>query len=111
METYVRARIDTDLKDAATAVLKDCGLTVSAAFRIFLSEVVATKAMPIEIKAHTPNARLRVAIEEADALATGKPEHFNSVESMMESLKVGKKTTIESQDQGKSSKGGASTGD
>jgi len=94
METYVRARIDAELKEAATSVLKDCGLTVSAAFRIFLSEVVATRAMPIEIRAHEPNTYLRQAINEADAIAAGKPEHFNSVESMMESLTIGQKNTL-----------------
>lgn len=96
METYVRARIDIDLKEAATAVLKDCGLTVSAAFRIFLNEVVETNSMPIEIKARTPNARLRLAMEQADAIAASKSEHFSDVESMMEGLSVGKKTVIKS---------------
>jgi len=87
METYVRARIDDELKAQATAVLRDCGLTVSTAFRLFLNQVVEKQGLPIEIK--RPSAQLKVAMEEADMIAAGHSDHFENVDSMLESLKNG----------------------
>lgn len=41
MSTIVKARVDDDLKDKATEILKQSGLTVSDAIRIMLSRIVA----------------------------------------------------------------------
>ncbi len=87
METYVRARIDEELKNEATAVLRDCGLTISAAFRLFLGQVVEQQGLPVEIK--RPGARLKRAMEEADMIAAGHSNHFNDAESTLESLNNG----------------------
>lgn len=50
---YVRARIDEKLKEEATAVLADMGLTVSDVVRIVLTKVAKEKALPFEM--HVPN--------------------------------------------------------
>ena len=44
----VRARIDANIKEEATAVLAAMGLTVSDAFRIMLTRVAREKALPFE---------------------------------------------------------------
>jgi len=87
METYVRARIDEELKTEASAVLRDCGLTISTAFRLFLSQVVEQQGLPVEIK--RPSARLKKAMDEADMIAAGHSNHFDDAESMLESLNNG----------------------
>ena len=48
----VRARISEDLKDRASAVLADMGLTVSDVVRITLTRVAKDGALPFEL---TPN--------------------------------------------------------
>jgi len=48
---YVRARIDEKLKEEATAVLADMGLTVSDVVRIVLTKVAKEKALPFEMRA------------------------------------------------------------
>lgn len=47
---YVRARIDEKLKEEATAVLADMGLTVSDVVRIVLTKVAKEKALPFEMR-------------------------------------------------------------
>ena len=47
---YVRARIDEKLKEEATAVLADMGLTVSDVVRIVLTRVAKDKALPFEMR-------------------------------------------------------------
>jgi DNA-damage-inducible protein J len=50
--TVVRARISEEVKDRASAVLADMGLTVSDMVRITLTRVAKDGALPFEL---TPN--------------------------------------------------------
>ncbi|MHB1358538.1 MAG: type II toxin-antitoxin system RelB/DinJ family antitoxin [Rhodocyclaceae bacterium] len=47
---FVRARIDETLKQEASAVLADMGLTVSDVVRIVLTKVAKDKALPFEMR-------------------------------------------------------------
>ena len=51
--SVVRARISEELKQQATDVLADMGLTVSDAVRIMLTKVAREKKLPFDL---TPNA-------------------------------------------------------
>ncbi len=51
--SIVRARVDTDIKAQAVKALSEMGLSLSDAIRLMLSEVVANKSLPFDIK--TPN--------------------------------------------------------
>lgn len=62
----IRSRIEPDLKDEATRVLAACGLNLSDAIRLFLHQVVARNGLPFAVKAPTPNALTRAAMQEAD---------------------------------------------
>jgi DNA-damage-inducible protein J len=53
INSVVRARISEDVKQQATSVLADMGLTVSDAVRILLTRVAKEKAFPFDL---TPNA-------------------------------------------------------
>ena len=44
----VRARIDGALKEQASVVLESMGLTLSDAFRMLITRVVAEKSLPFE---------------------------------------------------------------
>jgi DNA-damage-inducible protein J len=46
--SVVRARIDEDIKNEASAVLKAMGLTVSDAFRLLMVKIAREKALPFE---------------------------------------------------------------
>lgn len=77
----VRARIDEDTKDEASAVLASMGLTVSDAFRIMLTRIAREKALPFEPL--VPNETTIAAMREARAT---KVKRFDSVEKLMADL-------------------------
>lgn len=49
--TLVRAKVDEALKDEATAVLAEMGLTVSDLVRMVLTRVATEKTLPFELLA------------------------------------------------------------
>ena len=52
----VRARVETDLKAQANAVLADSGLEMSAAIRLFLRQVVKAGGLPFPVKSGAARA-------------------------------------------------------
>ena len=79
--TVVRARIDSETKEEAAAVLATIGLTVSDAFRLLLVRIAREKALPFEPL--VPNAETIAAMEEA---RKGGGERYSSVEDMLAAL-------------------------
>jgi DNA-damage-inducible protein J len=49
----VQTRIDADVKERATAVLENMGLTVSDAVRILLTRTANEGALPLELVSHS----------------------------------------------------------
>ena len=80
----VRARIDERLKDEATAVLAEMGLTVSDVVRMTLTRIARDKALPFELK--VPNAETRAAMEEARAMMTARNVRFNDGQELIDAL-------------------------
>lgn len=80
-DTYVRARIDTDTKERATAALEAMGLSVSDAIRLLMLRVADERRLPFAVKA--PNATTRKAMKELEA---GKGKKFNTVGALMADL-------------------------
>jgi DNA-damage-inducible protein J len=81
---FVRARIDERLKDEASAVLAEIGLTVSDVVRITLTRVARDKALPFELK--VPNAETRAAMEESRSLMKNRGSRFKDGEALIKSL-------------------------
>lgn len=64
MDTKLQIRIETNLKDDATSVLKQQGLSLSTAIRMFLIKVVACGGLPF-----TPATRQEyMTMDEIDAI-------------------------------------------
>ncbi|MBA3517539.1 MAG: type II toxin-antitoxin system RelB/DinJ family antitoxin [Rhizobiales bacterium] len=79
-DSIVQARIDADLKIAATNVLAEMGLTVSDAIRLMLVRVAADKTLPFD---KVPNAETIAAMEEGER---GDVVSFATVEELMADL-------------------------
>lgn len=77
----VRARIDSDLKKEASAVLAGMGLSVSDAIRLMLVRVASDKNLPFDIR--VPNATTEAAMRDA---SEGRVERFASVADLMGAL-------------------------
>ncbi len=80
-DQVVRARVDADVKEQATEVLDQLGITMSGAIRMLLSQVVANKALPFELR--IPNAVTQEAIE---ASRVGDVSSFGSVDDLFSGL-------------------------
>ena len=51
----VQATIDAELKDKATALLAERGMTVEDAVRLLLTQVVAERGLPLAVQPSDPN--------------------------------------------------------
>lgn len=80
-DQVVRARVDAEVKEQATEVLDQLGITMSGAIRMLLTQVVANKALPFEFR--IPNAVTREAIE---ASRMGDVSSFGSVDDLLSDL-------------------------
>jgi DNA-damage-inducible protein J len=81
--TVVRARIDEEIKEEASAVLASMGLTVSDALRMMLTRVAREHALPFDPL--IPNATTVKAMREA---RRGKTTNHTSIEALMADLKA-----------------------
>ena len=79
-DTVVRARIRTEVKERASAVLADMGLSISDAIRLLLTRVAADRTLPFDVR---PNAETIAAMEEA---RLGGLQSFATVEELMGKL-------------------------
>ncbi len=84
IDTFVRARIDTDTKERASEALAAMGLSVSDAIRLLMMRIADERRLPFEVKA--PNATTRKAIAELEA---GKGKRLASVAALMADLHAG----------------------
>ncbi|MGD9913396.1 MAG: type II toxin-antitoxin system RelB/DinJ family antitoxin [Rhizobiaceae bacterium] len=80
----VRARIEESLKEEASAVLADMGLTVSDLVRITLTRVAKDKALPFDLK--VPNAQTRAAMSEARSIAKKGAHRFADGNTLIDAL-------------------------
>jgi len=71
VDSYVRARIDTDTKQRATEALDAMGISVSDAIRLLMIRVADERRLPFEIKA--PNKDTQKAM---NSLIIKKPFHL-----------------------------------
>lgn len=72
-DVTVRARVDGKLKEHATRVLDEMGLSVSEAIRLLLVQVVERRKLPFEIRALSPETVQ--ALKDADAGKTRPIKH------------------------------------
>ena len=62
-DAIVRARVNEEIKEEATVVLSEIGLTLSDAFRMLVIRIAREKALPFE--PFVPNAKTIEAIKAA----------------------------------------------
>ena len=65
-------RVDKKLKKQADVLFKNLGMNTSVALNMFLTQSVREKSLPFIPSMNVPNARLISAIEEANAIESGK---------------------------------------
>ena len=73
-KALVQTRIDADVKEQATAVLENMGLTVSDAVRILLTRTAKEGALPIELLSNSVAHDAWFRAKVRDALEDGRPD-------------------------------------
>ncbi len=81
---FVRARIDEKLKNQASEVLAEFGLTVSDLVRMTLTRVANDGAVPLELK--VPNAETRRAMLESRRLMKRQNARFRNAGDVFRAL-------------------------
>lgn len=64
LDSTVRARVDTQLKNDVEEILSHIGLSTSQAITLFLKRIKYEKGIPFELK--VPNAKTLKAMQEAE---------------------------------------------
>ena len=81
---FVRARIDEKLKDEASEVLAEFGLTVSDIVRMTLTRVAKDRAVPLELK--VPNAETQAAMRASRTLMKKHNARFSNAKDVFKAL-------------------------
>ena len=82
--TFVRARIDESLKNEASDVLAEFGLTVSDVIRMTLTRVAKDGTVPLELK--VPNAQTQAAMRESRVLMKKHNARFANGKHLFKAL-------------------------
>ena len=79
--SLVQARVPSEIRDAAIAVIQASGLTVSDVVRVLMTRIARDKTIPPAL--FQPNAQTLAAMEEIER---GEAETVESVDALFEDL-------------------------
>jgi len=85
-QTNINIRIDEDLKRSFDNICGELGLTMNAAFNVFVKTAVRQQRIPFEITMNTPETETRAAIEEVQQMKKN-PNLYKSYAKFSELLK------------------------
>jgi DNA-damage-inducible protein J len=78
-----RARIRPEIKEKAESIIKDLGLSVSAAFELFYRQIILNNGLPFDVS--IPTDATRKAIED---VRKGRGKQFDTAEALFEDLDI-----------------------
>ena len=87
MTDTIQLRIDASTKSKAQKILKDLGLDLSSAVKLFLTQVVSSRSIPFHIvtaNGYTPAQEKKMLKEAAWAKKHGK--RFSSAKEMLDDI-------------------------
>ncbi len=82
--SMLHVRMDTEMKQRATAALAAMGLTASQAVRLLFHRIAVDQAFPLELK--VPNAETRRAMAEVDEMVKTRTARLASADEMFAEL-------------------------
>lgn len=77
------ARLTPEIKEKAEAILKELGISISAAYEMFYRQIIAHHGMPFDLR--IPNKNTLQAMKDA---RDGKGKMYDSVEKMFKDMKI-----------------------
>lgn len=81
-------RVDKNLKKQADELFKNLGMNTSVALNMFLTQSVREQSIPFIPSMEVPNARLISAMEEVEAIESGKidAKKYKTFEEALEDI-------------------------
>ena len=91
METLTSAinvQVDARDKEQATNILKDLGINMSTFINMVIKQVIKQDGLPFEVTNLKPSKELLEALEEGEAIATGKikTKGYHNINQMIEDI-------------------------
>lgn len=77
------ARLTPEVKEKAERILKELGISISAAYELFYRQIIAHRGLPFEVS--LPNEETLRAMKEA---RNGKGKKYDSVKDVFEDLGI-----------------------
>ena len=77
------ARLTPEVKEKAERILKELGISISAAYELFYRQIIAHRGLPFEVS--LPNEKTLRAMKEA---RSGKGKKYDSVKDVFEDLGI-----------------------
>lgn len=77
------ARLTPEIKEKAETILKELGISISAAYEMFYRQIIAHQGIPFDL--HLPNEDTIQALKDA---RDGKGKRYDSVEKMFEDIDI-----------------------
>ena len=65
LTSAINVMVDSEVKEEATIILKDLGLSMSSGINLFLRQVIKRDGLPFEVVNYTPNNDTLFALKEA----------------------------------------------
>jgi DNA-damage-inducible protein J len=75
------ARLTPEIKEEAESILKELGISISAAYEMFYRQIIAHKGIPFYLR--IPNKNTLQAMHDA---INGKGKKYDSVDKMLQNL-------------------------
>ncbi len=87
MSTTIQLRIDARVKSIAQEILKEMGLDLSSAIKMFLSQVILTRGIPFQVLTENgfTSAQERMMIKETE-LAEKHGKRFTNAKKMLDDI-------------------------
>ncbi len=86
----ININVDKNLKDEATAILKDLGLNMSVAINVFLKQIVKRDGLPFEITNPKPSKEEKEALIEGEQIVkdikAGKRKGYKNMNDLIKAL-------------------------
>lgn len=77
------ARLTPEIKEKAETILKELGISISAAYEMFYRQIIAHQGIPFDL--HLANEDTIQALKDA---RDGKGKRYDSVEKMFEDIDI-----------------------
>ncbi len=77
------ARLTPEIKEEAESILKELGISISAAYEMFYRQIIVHQGIPFDLR--IPNKNTLKAMKDA---RDGKGKRYDSVDKMFEDMNI-----------------------